>query len=440
MGNLPKLACTTLLIALVCGLVFVTSIHFGMAQTSTPANGLITSDTTWTKANSPYNLVGPVGVSQGVTLTIEPGTTVNLNNYYMVVNGTLIAKGTSTDKIQINGVDGSPPGIPLGSSLAISFTYGITINNYNQYGAGSTIENAIINSVRIALGSSGKINNCTIIGFVSAGQSSIISNNLVAGLIFAGGTSQVLNNNISGGIQAEYGSPTISNNVIFGGGRGDGIWLYLPDNIVISGNTITGCEEGIFAQGGNGVIERNFIADNTNGITISYGASVTIQENTIEKNHVGLYVSTVTSPIVTYNNLLYNSYNLYLSTSVNLNATNNFWGTTDTQAINQTIFDNKNDFNLGTVTFVPFLTTPNTASPAITTPSPTPTPNASASPSQNSTSTPNQSGSNNVVFLGLDWAEIAIIALLGIIAVLLVTTVMFLHKRSIKQNPQSVTT
>jgi hypothetical protein len=100
-----------------------------MGQTSQTVNGIITQDTTWTKANGPYSLTGPVGVSQGVTLTIEPGTTVNLNNYYIIVNGTLVAKGTSTDKIQINGVDGSPPGIPLGSSLAISFPYGIIINN-----------------------------------------------------------------------------------------------------------------------------------------------------------------------------------------------------------------------------------------------------------------------------------------------------------------------
>ena len=31
----------------------------------------------------------------------------------------MIAKGTRADKIEINGVDGSPPSIPLGSSLAI---------------------------------------------------------------------------------------------------------------------------------------------------------------------------------------------------------------------------------------------------------------------------------------------------------------------------------
>jgi parallel beta-helix repeat protein len=434
---MPKPALTILLIAtIICGLASVNIMPLGTAQTSTPVNGIITQNTTWTKTNSPYSLTGPVGVSQGVTLTIEPGATVNLNSYYITVNGTMIAKGTNSDKIQINGIDGSSPGIPLGSSLAISFTYGIIINN-NENSIGSTFENVIINSVRMALGSSSIIDHCTVIGFV-AGQSTIISNNLVTGVLFAGGNSQVLNNTIKGGIQAEYESPIISNNVISGGGRGNGIWFYLSDNIAISGNTITNCEQGIFAQGGNGIIDRNFIADNTDGITISYGATVTLQKNTIEKNRVGIQVGSDVRPVVIYNNLLDNSYDIYLGSSVNINVANNWWGTTDTQAINQTIFDNKNDFNLGTVTFVPFLTTPNTEAPAIPTQSPTPTSNTSALPSQNPISTPNQSSSNKGASIGLDWMGIGIIALLSIVAVLLVTAVIFLHKRSMKKKHQSI--
>ena len=45
------------------------------------------------------------------------------------------------------------------------------------------------------------------------------------------------------------------------------------------------------------------------------------------------------------NNFLNNTYNVYLRTSVNIDAINNWWGTTDQQAINQTIHDNKNDYN-----------------------------------------------------------------------------------------------
>ena len=39
----------------------------------------------------------------GVTLTIEAGATINLNGYYILVNDTLQARGSSTDKIYFNG-------------------------------------------------------------------------------------------------------------------------------------------------------------------------------------------------------------------------------------------------------------------------------------------------------------------------------------------------
>jgi parallel beta-helix repeat protein len=349
------------------------NLPMGLAQTGNNEIGIISSDATWTRANSPHNLVGNVLVKEGVTLTIEAGATVNLNTYYILVNGTLQVKGTSIDKIVINGIDGSPPLGPLGSSLAMPYTYGITING------GCTIENAIINQVRLALGSSNKFNNSTVSGFVTIGQASTFANNIATGLVFAGGNSEVLNNIVNGGIETEYGSPTISNNIISGGGNG--IWCYLSENAVITDNTITKCGSGIFAQGSNGLISGNFIANNTNGIAVNYGAKVTIKENTIKENQVGIQLSSPASPIINYNNIQNNSYSVYLGASVNLDATNNWWGTTDTQAINQTIYDFKNDFNLGSVTFIPFLSSPNTQAPT----GPTLTPESPISPSSTPT-------------------------------------------------------
>ena len=90
-----------LLVAMaVSGLIFVGGLQLALA---TNVSSIIASDTTWTKANSPYNLVGNVLVNNGVTLTIEPGVTVNLNSYYIMVNGTLTARGTSDDQIRFNG-------------------------------------------------------------------------------------------------------------------------------------------------------------------------------------------------------------------------------------------------------------------------------------------------------------------------------------------------
>jgi len=83
----PSVLLITLMIS---GIAFVGSAHFGAAQSGTNVNGIISSNTTWTKTGSPYIFTGPVGVAEGVTLTIDPGVTVNLGSYYIIVNGTLI--------------------------------------------------------------------------------------------------------------------------------------------------------------------------------------------------------------------------------------------------------------------------------------------------------------------------------------------------------------
>ena len=58
--------------------VIFATIPFGLAQSGTNVSGIISSDTTWTQANSPYNLTGNVQVNNGVSLTIEAGITVTL--------------------------------------------------------------------------------------------------------------------------------------------------------------------------------------------------------------------------------------------------------------------------------------------------------------------------------------------------------------------------
>ena len=79
------------------------SVSFGGAQASTDVSGIISSDATWTEANSPYAFTGPVGVTAGVTLTLEAGTIVHSYGYYLQVNGTLIVDGSSSDPVEFGG-------------------------------------------------------------------------------------------------------------------------------------------------------------------------------------------------------------------------------------------------------------------------------------------------------------------------------------------------
>ena len=111
--------------------------HFVAAQSGTNVSYIISQDSTWTPAGSPYTLTGNTLVYQGVTLTIEPGVTVNLGSYYIEVNGTLSAIGNPTDKITFNG----------GQITFTSFS-----NGWNeQTDSGSLIENTNINQTSITV-------------------------------------------------------------------------------------------------------------------------------------------------------------------------------------------------------------------------------------------------------------------------------------------------
>jgi parallel beta-helix repeat protein len=389
--NGKSLSSAFLTAIMVSGSILVNAMHFGTVQAATEVTGIISSDTTWTKANSPYSLTGPTAVGEGVTLTIEAGATVNLNDYYIEVNGTLRAKGTSTDKIRINGVSGDPP---MGVAL-VPFTYGIRFTTvsevYNEHtGSGCIIENAIIDSTTIyARGS--KISNNVINGFIGAGGSAIITNNVITGKVTATNLAVVSSNTIMGEIELRWDSPSILDNIITGHG-GTGISVESTDNALISNNTISGCNTGIYL-GGLVTIEKNLIINNDNGISIYsgvyYGGSATIRDNTISKNDVGIKYIVDVNCSISYNNFQNNSYNLYSDISEDIDAINNWWGTTDTQVIKQSIYDAEDDFNLGTVNFVPFLTEPNPEAPEATY-VPTTTPPPANSPTPTPTATPHQ--------------------------------------------------
>jgi RHS repeat-associated protein len=68
---------------------------------ATNVSGTISSNTTWTLANSPYVMTGNVTVNAGVTLTIQPGVVVKLNSTsrQLIVNGALHAVGTAGSHI-----------------------------------------------------------------------------------------------------------------------------------------------------------------------------------------------------------------------------------------------------------------------------------------------------------------------------------------------------
>jgi parallel beta-helix repeat protein len=344
-------------------LMFVGNMTVGTVQGYEAVSGIITSDTIWTKANSPYNLTGNVVIDEGVTLTIAPGVTVNLNGYYIRVNGTLTAKGTSLDNILFN--DGSIKFTPSSSSWN------------EQTGTGSIIEKSIINSL-----------------LATGGGSPTIINNEITESITVGGSSPVISKNAIDITGSAWLSSTI------------GIWIVEENSAYISDNTISGSFDtaAIQINGGSPTIERNLISNNygygssenyhQTGILISNNAKPIIKQNTITNNAVGISIEGSPTPTISNNNIEENSnYNLRmkLGAQVDIAADNNWWGTTDTAEIDQKIYDSNDDFELGEVDYTPFLTAANSAAmPDPNAPTPTLVPTSPPTESPSTSPTPSQ--------------------------------------------------
>ena len=93
-----------LLRIIVLGLLVCTGLSWPVipASAAQTVAGAISSDTTWTRAGSPYTVIGNIQVNADVTLTIEPGVVVQFSQgplsttgYYIDVRGTLRADGTT---------------------------------------------------------------------------------------------------------------------------------------------------------------------------------------------------------------------------------------------------------------------------------------------------------------------------------------------------------
>jgi hypothetical protein len=449
-----------LIVFLVSSFIFTTGINLVHAATVPPS--IINSDTTWTVGGSPYNLSGPTLVSYGATLTIEAGATININTFYLQVNGTLNARGTSVNPIHINSAK-----VNAGE---IKFVASSTSWN-EQTGIGCIIQNAIINQTVISIvGCSVKIdgnifydsadmqhenvaiNTGRYVGdssvFVSSSiisnnkfsqcgidvvDSSIVSKNIIeGGMGIYGGSPVISENTISGGssyfwigrsFERDYNtiaidgycSPTIAANNIQGsisfnanenGGVQNDTRTYV--NSVISGNEMG----AILIQDGAGhvVISNNIMS----GVMAGKEVATTISGNLITKANVGLEIGNAVvkdntiancpiaitvnnggSPVIRGNNIQnFSQFSIKLiGTPNDVNASNNWWGTTDTGAIAKSIYDQKNDFNLGKVNFAPILASSNPSAPPLTlflstpkipttiaTSSPTPTEIPEASP------------------------------------------------------------
>jgi parallel beta-helix repeat protein len=432
--------------------------HLETVHAATDVNGIISSDTTWTKAGGPYELKGPVAVNQGVTLTIEAGTTINLNTHYIQVNGTLRARGTEAERIIFN----------VGQIVFTSVSSGWN----EQSGSGCIIEKSnftsgyhgdtlITGDVTIE-GASPKVASCDIGSVDVAGGSPVISKNVIEN-INLNGTPQVSENTIEQ-LHINGGKPVISSNTISHiTSSGDSASIIQNNHIsysprgemgqespiirlsgeaTVCNNYITGLvtpsgpdpiSYGLRTIGpfytfygievsGNALISNNIISGCTEASIVVSGGNPTIQNNTL--NDKGIILKSAST--INYNNIQ-GGITLSQSVTANVDATNNWWGTTDTSTIDKLIFDFNDDFNLGKVNYMPFLakTNPNahptnslikpTPSPSPIPLSPTPAPTPTLTPDQTSSPSPEPKQTEFIAIIGATILAIIVGAGLGLL-------------------------
>ncbi len=335
---------------------------FNPAQAATPVNGAITGNTTWRKSGSPYQLTSPVTINSGITLTIEPGVTVNFGDYYIKVNGELHARGTSDKKIKMT----------TASEIQNPFQQiqfmDSSIDWNDETNSGCIIENADFYQVSVVVTNSNpKISNNKfdypfwMAVFASTGAPTITSNiitNCHAQGICVSSSGVVSNNQIEGwendiGITAG-GDAIVSNNKV----SWFQIGIKADQQSTVKNNVVTNCSEaGIYGAHTDSVIMKNYAASSRIGI---YGQGI-IESNTAIYNKIGIVISA--GKVINNNIIDNNESSLRTMSSKTIDASNNWWGTTDNESIKESIYDNEDDIYVGTVKFEPVLPGPSTTAP-----------------------------------------------------------------------------
>ena len=297
--------------------------------------GAITENTVFS-ADNHYTLIGGVIVQSGVTLTIEEGSELFTRGFTFEVSGNLEIQGTelnpvilSSDEIEPAAGDWQGIVVHSGGSAIINFaTIEYVENGVNvEEGGNTTITNS---TIRFANNAAIRVDNSSNI--------SISGNALTA-------------NKYGVFLNDDANNIVISNNSILDNVYG--VYLDQQSDSTLQDNIFTGNDYAIYGYGdADAIIDGNSISSNTSGlyfVALTSGADpavLSITNNTITDNsNYGLYFDGAKNsdddpiPVVTGNSIFANSTaNFFVSDfeggpTVTLNATGNWWGTTEPREI-----------------------------------------------------------------------------------------------------------
>ena len=287
----------------------VSSTQLGMAATGTQVSGTIYDNTTWTIANSPYIVSSEVIILANATLTIEPGVSV-VSNFLVggkamfQVRGNLIAKGTPDNRITFNG----------GGNAIIFNPYYSTADSfldldYCVFSNASNFYAPIDYQLPYQVPQPGHFNL----------THSEITNVLFSSYIYMPSKNDFVKYNIfnnSGGFIID---------------NGNGGCVFIEYNLFNGKGQICGAGESL-----NKTFVRQNTFANMHGIILTLGSG--IPRPGMDATYAGL------------------------------NATLNYWGTTDTSTIEAMIYDKKDDVTLYSyIPYLPILVAPDPNTPVCVT-------------------------------------------------------------------------
>jgi hypothetical protein len=320
---------------LIALLIVLFSKPFSYGQTN--VGGVISSNTQWTVANSPYIVTDTVVILPNVTLTIEPGVEVKFDaNQLLDVRGKLTALGTITDSISfvsnVSQLPGSWSGMIVNLELHAIIDLQYTTIKHARY-----VLNVIFGQVALDPIS---IKN----SLIEKNISGLVGYSLSERIIFD--SCRFINNTF--GIGSAPMNPT-------GGFKLTN--SYFIDNqygIANAGGTIINC---VFACNNtaikltSGIIENCTISNNNIGVEYNdIFNPISIKSSAIVKNDIGMILphqSDITNNYICNNTTA----NVKLSSFYNHDLRNNCWCDADSTIIADKIIDVYDNALLGAVLF-----------------------------------------------------------------------------------------
>ena len=225
-------------------------------------SGTISSDMTLDAASGPWRVTNDLVVSGGVTLTIEPGTTVYVDSGVLItVNGRLVAEGSQYDMIRITrppGTSGTWDGLHLINTMQDNrITYAVVEHGLSPEGmVGEENSNLLLDHMMIE-------NSCAYVVYID--NSSLILRDSTFGDMFGPGEEP-------GGTNCEHvkgvggipdGGHVIIENNVFGKntGKNDVIDISSPKRprpiLQVLNNVFAGAADEMLDLGGDVYIEGN---------------------------------------------------------------------------------------------------------------------------------------------------------------------------------------